>query len=436
MPSFWHFTWKEIAYLIVLVLFIGILSGIYPAYWISNIRTVQSIKGKFESASSKILLRKILLATQFSLGIFAFICARNINNQISFIFSKDLGYDKEQLMVISALPKQWDASGLHRMESIKQGLLTLPAVQSATLTFNLPDNASLQSTLDLMPINGSDKPVVTPFFFADEDYGNTFKLKMQAGIFLRRGQSGYIPGQLVVNETTAKALGLNISNAVGQQIKTLQGTNLTISGVLKDYNFESMRDVIGSIAIANVKDANTYRFMVVKLNTDNNIEATIKTIQDKWKSLAPEAPFDYSFMDEKFADLYKTDIQLKKAFNAASLLNIIIIFLGLSGIISYTLEKRKKEIAIRKVLGADLITVVFLFIKEYALLLLLSNLVAWPLAYYVSQKWLQGFAYRTSGHWLDYISIGLLISLLTCVLIVFESLKTIIANPIKDLRSE
>ncbi|QES89088.1 ABC transporter permease [Rhizosphaericola mali] len=436
LPHIWFFHFFEIGYLILLVLFVGIVSGLYPAFWLSNLQTVQSVKGVLQLDNNGNLLRKVLLILQFSLGIFACISAWLISTQINYIFAKDLGYDKEQLMVVSAFPKQWDTAGLQKMESIKKSLLDLPDVKSVSLTFNLPDNTPNNSTIDLMPINGSDKPIVTPFFQADQDYATTFQMKMLRGSFLRKGLEGYVPGQIVINEKTARALGLSIDDAIGTQLTTLQGIKVTVSGIIKDYNFENLHEAIGPIAIVDVRDAIAYRFLVIKLNVNQNLSKTIANIQQKWKEVSPDAPFDYTFMDDTFASLYKTEIQLKKAFGVASFLNLLIIFLGLSGIVSYSLAKRKKEIAIRKVLGADVGKVLYLLIKEYSMILVLGNIIAWPIAYWFTSKWLHSFVYRIHSNWIYYLIVGVAISVLTCSLIIIESLRTVKRNPVKSLRSE
>ncbi|PZP51199.1 MAG: hypothetical protein DI598_03845, partial [Pseudopedobacter saltans] len=189
-------------------------------------------------------------------------------------------------------------------------------------------------------------------------------------------------------------------------------------------------------AIININDVNAYRFLVVKVKANDNFYTSIKAIEQKWKSIVPDAPFDYSFVDQQFADMYRTDIQLQKAFSVASVLNLLIIFLGLSGIVSYSLTRRKKEIAVRRVLGANVLQVLYLFLKEYSLLLLIGNVIAWPLAYLFVHNWLQGFSYKVNSSIVDYVLVGVGVCFLTCLLIVLESYRSLKANPVNDLRNE
>lgn len=432
LPSFLQFNITEIGLLLLLVLVIGFLAGIYPAFVLSKTNLINAVKGKIDSSKGGLTLKRALLVVQFSLAVFVFICTLNVSKQVSYIFNKDLGYSKDQLLVITAFPKQWDSAGVLKMETIKESLLKLQNVKDASLTFDLPESTPFGRLILYPPesVNKNDQlnlPVAT----ADEDYAKTFGIQMKAGSFFAEDKNG-----IVLNETAIKQLGLNDENAVGKIITTpVAGSGLTITGVMKDFNFSSLQDKIGPIGYAHISTSNTYRYLVVKLNS-NDIASTIQNIKAEWKSFAPSAPFDYTFMDEKFASLYKSELQLQTAANIATILNIIIVLLGIIGVVAFMLNKRNKEIAVRKVLGANAGNIILLFVKEYAVLIIIANIVAWPLAYLNTERLLQNFAYRMEQNIFPYLIVLIFITVIAFALITMQCFKIAMANPVKNLRTE
>ncbi|OQP42782.1 hypothetical protein A4H97_11500 [Niastella yeongjuensis] len=425
----WQFRVPEIIQLTGLVLLIGLLAGTYPAFVLSSTNLIQAVKGKIDTAKGGLGLKRALLVVQFSLAVLVFICALNLSKQVSYIFNKDLGYNKEQVLVITAFPKQWDTAGVLKMEAIKENLLQIPQVKSASLTFELPDRKPFGQIILYPPGAGKEKQLVLPIFPTDEDYATTFGLHMKAGTFLSPAN-----GSLVLNETTIKQLGLTTENAVGQQIQTPVGP-VTIGGVVGDYNFSSLQDKIGPVAFAHVKLAKVYRFLAVKLNT-TDLSKTLDDIKKHWHAMTPNAPFDYTFMDEKFATIYRSELQLKTAADVATVLNLIIVLLGILGVVAFTLNKRMKEIAVRKVLGANAGSIIMMFLKEYAWLLIIANVIAWPLAYMATEHILQNFAYRIQQNIVPYLMVLGAVAALAFGLISAHCAKTAVANPIKSLRTE
>ena len=432
---FWNFSLNTFLLIGILVLIVGFISGIYPAFILSASSVLLSVKGKMDSASGGLRLRKVLLVVQFTLAIIVFISALNISKQINFVFNKDLGYNKEQLMVISAFPKQWDSAGVKRMENIKENLLQLPSVKAATISFEVPDRKP-PNAIDLLPLGENlNQPVFVSSIVADKDYATTFGLHLESGNFFNQDGTD-LPGQIVLNESAAKALGYTAQSAIGKQIKWASTNQLlTVSGVIRDYNYSSLQEKIEPVAFINTNDNLIYRFLTLKLNT-LNISNTIKGIKEKWKNLSPNAPFEYDFMDDKFQSLYKSELQLKSATRIASILNLVIVFMGIFGIVAFTLAKRSKEIAVRKVLGADVKHIILLFIKDYAWLILLANIIAWPIAYLITNHWLQEYAYRINQNVMPYLSAAFFISITAFVFITLQCYKTSVSNPVKNLRSE
>ena len=434
LDSVFRFSAGAVLFLFALVFITGFIAGVYPAFVMSSSRVINAVKGKIDSAKGGLFLRKTMLTVQFTLAIIVFICALTVSRQVSYVFSKDIGYNKEQLLVISAFPKQWDSVGVNRMINIKKALLQLPSVKDASLSFEIPDRKPPIS-IDMQPVNGDGRTVLITSCGADENYAATFGLKVLSGsCFAQSG--GFIPNQIVLNESAVKALGLTVNSAISRQIKVpSSGTILTIAGVIGDFNYSSLQDKVEPLAFFHVKDATAYRYLSLKLGTGNIVE-TVANIRNKWREMSPGTPFEYSFMDEKFQLLYRSELQLKKAANIATILNLIIVFLGIFGVVAFTLTKRTKEIAVRKVLGANVRNIVALFIRDYAILILLANMIAWPLTYIITNMWLQSYAYRVNQDIVPYLFVCLFIFITAFSMITIQCFKAGAANPVKSLRTE
>jgi len=434
LESVFRFSARPVLLLFALVFVTGFIAGVYPAFVMSSSRVINAVKGKIDSAKGGLFLRKTMLTVQFTLAIMVFICALTVSRQVSYVFSKDIGYNKEQVLVISAFPKQWDSVGVNRMINIKNALLQLPSVKDASVSFEIPDRKP-PSSIDMQPVNGDGRTVLITSCGADENYAATFGLKVLSGsCFAQSG--GFIPNQIVLNESAVTALGLTVNSAINRQIKVpSSGTILTIAGVIGDFNYSSLQDKVEPLAFFHVKDATAYRYLSLKLSSGNIVE-TVANVRNKWREMSPGTPFEYSFMDEKFQSLYRSELQLKKAANIATVLNLIIVFLGIFGVVAFTLTKRTKEIAVRKVLGANVRIIIALFIRDYAILILLANMIAWPLTYIITNKWLQSYAYRVNQDIVPYLFVCLFIFITAFSMIAIQCFKAGAANPVKSLRTE
>lgn len=434
LASFFHFKAATFAYLLGVVLATGFIAGIYPAFVLSSSRVINAVKGKLDATGGGLGLRKSMLVVQFTLAIVVFIAALTVSRQVTYIFSKDIGYHKEGVLVLTAFPKQWDTAGVARMMDIKGALQRLPVVKDASLSFEIPARKP-PGSVDMQPLNGDGRKVLIAACGTDEDYASTFGLNVLSGSPFSQG-GGYVPNQVVLNESAVKALGLTVGSAVGTQIKSpSSGTVSTVAGVVKDYHYSSLQERIEPVAFFHVRDATAYRFLSLKLSSANLADA-VAMIKKRWKELSPNTPFEYTFMDEKFRALYGPELQLKKAAGLATVLNLVIVFLGIFGMVTFTLLKRTKEIAVRKVLGADSRAIVLLFLKDYAGLLLLANVIAWPLAYLITNKWLQNYAYRVEQQLTPYLVVCLAVFAAAFLLITLQSLKASLSNPVKNLRAE
>ena len=431
---FWEFDFTKVSLLFLLVLLVGFISGIYPAFVLSSSDIINSVKGKIDSARGGLLLRKALIVVQFTLAIIVFISSLNVSKQVAFFFNKDLGYNKEQVMIISSLPRNWDSVGVLKMENLKTQLLQLPEVKYASLSYDIPNgsggnvNVYSQSSNDFISML---------LLAADNDYNKVYNIQTKEGIFLNDQNNNLIPGRVVLNEKAVKALGWN--NAVGKTIHlgAINGPVLTVVGVVKDYYYESLQHAIDPLIITNLNEPFTrsYRYYSIKLST-SNINRSINVLRDKWKTFFPDAGFEYVFMDDQFQSLYQSELQLKRAANIATILNLIIVFLGIYGVVAFSLSKRTKEIAVRKVIGADARNIILLFIKDYALLILIANFIAWPVAYSIIHRWLDNYAYRIQQNIFIYLMVCAFIFITAFVLITLQCFKTANSNPVEILRSE
>lgn len=430
LEHFFQLGYSKWLLLLLLVIVIGVISGIYPAFILSSSNIIHSVKGKIDSAKGGLTLRKTLLVVQFSLAMIIFVSALNVSSQVSYIFNKDIGYNKDQLLVLTAFPKQWDSTGVRHMEAVRNDIETVPGVRSASLSFEVPDRDP-PMTIGLLP-QGATQPTVVHSIVADENFAKTFGLQLKQGSFFDAYRTSPVKNQIVLNETAAKALGVTGINKI---IRTPTGFTFTVAGIVHDFNYSSFQENIAPLAFLHMRDATQYRYLTFKIGSQD-MEQTIAALKEKWKALAPNAPFEYNFMDERFQSLYKSELQLKKATNLATVLNLVIVFMGIFGIMAFTLARRNKEIAVRKVLGADAQNIILLFLKDYAYLIAIACLIAWPLAYWATNQWLQGYAYRIQQNIIPYVTVLGFLTVTISLFIAAQCYKASHANPVKSLRAE
>jgi putative ABC transport system permease protein len=273
--------------------------------------------------------------------------------------------------------------------------------------------------------------------YTDEKYIETYKIPLVGGEFFNAKGGTPDSAAVVINESAAKGLGWSNTNAaIGQQIK-FQGTQriFVVGGVVKDFHFGPLQEAIRPLYFIHTSSAPLFRYMSFKLKPGNTA-ASLAAIQKKWSVLMPDAPFAYSFMDDTLARLYQMEMQMKKASSAATTIALIIVLLGVLGIVTQTISKRTKEVGIRKVLGASALQVTQLFAKEFSLILLIANIIAWPLAYFVMRNWLNNYAYRIALSPLPFVLVAITLLILMSLLIAVKTMKTALMNPVKSLRTE
>lgn len=423
-------------YPFLLIIVTGVAAGIYPAFVLSSLGSVNSLKGKLSSVKENVLLRKSLLAFQFLTAAVVLTGAFIISQQVSLFFSKDLGYDKDYVISLQ-VPRDWSPAGVSRMENIRKQFAALPQVQHATLSYEVPDGNNVGNVAVYKAGADSTTAISTVNLYADEYYAGTYNIPMVAGTFFSNEGMFNDPLKLVINETQARAMGWAFpGDAIGQQVK-IQGARevYSIAGVIKDFHFGSMQAAVQPTTFMHVRYSNTYRFLSLKLKP-GQVSVSIEALQKQWSSMMPGAAFEYRFMDETLKNLYKSEIQLKQAAYTATVLSIIIVLLGVIGMISLSIQKRTKEIGIRKVLGSSVSGIITLFIKELMPVILIAGVIACPIAYIVMQQWLNDYVYRITITAQPFIfTIGSL-GAITAGLIITLTMRAAMANPIKSLRTE
>ncbi|MCF0060980.1 ABC transporter permease [Dyadobacter chenwenxiniae] len=416
--------------------FIGVMAGIYPAFVLSGISSIDSMKGKLKSIKENVMLRRGLVALQFVIALFVFAGAMVISRQVNYFFNKNLGYNKESLVSI-AVPRDWTPEGLSKMEAIRDQLSQLKEVSNVSLSYEIPNGNNGGHAGLYKSGQDSAQAIHTQFLSTDEKYADTYQIKILAGKFFNARQGAHQPNRIVLNQAATKALGyLNPEDAVGQQVRVHNVPGLlTVDGVSADFNFASMHQVIKPLGFFHVKEGNAFRFLTFRLNPAN-LGESMAAVENKWRQLMPDAPFEYAFMDDTLQKLYKSEMQLKKASQIATVLSVIIVLLGVLGMVSLSVARRTRELGIRKVLGSSEAAIIMLFLREFLLVMVIAMLISFPLAFLTMQRWLETYAFRIKINWEPFAMVGLGFCSIVTLLVCLQTTKAALTNPVKSLRSE
>ncbi len=420
----------------ILILITGLAAGLYPAVVLSSLGSIDSLKGKLTTVKENVLLRKSLLAFQFVTAAIVLIGAFVISQQVHLFFSRDLGYNKDYV-VSAQVPRDWTPNGVARMENIRRQFAAMPQVQQVTLSYEVPDGNNAGSFAIYRAGADSTTAITAYNLYADEYYASAYGIPMAAGEFFNKEGAFRDSSRLVINETQARAMGwLYPQDAVGGQVRIVNSNLLyTIAGVTKDFHFGSMQQAVQPITFVHTRLSNIFRYLSFKLKP-GNMTAAVNALQKEWNTLMPGAAFEYKFMDETLQRLYQSELQLKQASYTATVLSLIIVLMGVMGMISLSIQKRTKEIGIRKVLGSSTNGIVMLFLKEFLAVILIAGIIACPLGYMIMQQWLNDYVYRISLSVQPFLVTMLLLALVTALLIILQTMRAALANPIKSLRTE
>lgn len=419
-----------ISFLLGTILMVTLFAGLYPAMVLSGFKPVLALKNKITSATvGGLSVRRGLVISQFAISQVLVIGTIIAITQMSFVQNADLGFNKEALLIINS---NNDSLALSRQEAFKQSLLEIPGVKLVTFTSDVPSSENESSTN--FGFGHQPDPSFDLYMkFGDEDYFKTFGVQMLAG---RGFDKSDTIKEVVVNETLVKRLGMEFADEIiGKEIRYGGENNdwKTIVGVVEDFKTNSLKKDINPLAIAERRES--YTVTAVKLNS-KNIPETRATVEDAWNEFYPEYAFTSNFLDDNIAEFYEQDRQLSLLFKIFAGIAIFISCLGLYGLVSFMAVQRTKEIGVRKVLGASVGNIIYLFSKEFMLLIIIGFVLAIPIGWYMMHEWLQNFVYRisiTPGVFILAAAVSILIAGLA---VGYKSVKAALANPIDSLRTE
>ncbi|HEY0246035.1 MAG TPA: ABC transporter permease [Mucilaginibacter sp.] len=420
----------SVLFLIAVVLFIVLLSGIYPALIVSGFKPVLAIKNKITAASiGGIPLRRVLVIGQFAIAQLLIIGTIVAVQQMNFVNKADLGFNKDAVLV---MPGNSDSVSISKMYGFKQQLLQNPAVKSVSFASDQPSSNNNWAANFYFNNSTKDLGYETFYKMADADYFKTYGLRFVAGHGYEQSDT---LSQAVVNETFLKKLGIqNPNNGIGKTVRLgAKGKWASIVGVVADFKTNSLRDAVKPIMIFPRKKFESV--VAVKLSTTNLAESATQ-LQKLWETTYPDYAYTGYFLDDNIAQFYKQENQLALVYKIFALIAIFISCLGLYGLVSFMVVQRTKEVGVRKVLGASVGSIVYLFSKEFMILIACSFAIAMPAAWYMMTGWLQNFVYRinlTPGVFVVAVFASLIIAWLT---VGYKAIKAALANPVKSLRSE
>jgi len=406
---------------------VGILAGSYPAFFISSLKPVLVLKGitKTKKQGNMPPLNKMLVIFQFSATIILLTCTIVIYNQLNYIKNRKLGYNSNHIVVLP----MYDDKIKSNYELFKNETLQQSDILGITATSYLPSEPGFYQNAWWEGLPENDRSNMMRWIPVDYDFIKALRIKIAEGRDFSKEIAGDKGEAYIINETAAREIGWD--SPLGKQLNIIKTG--TIIGVIKDFHFRSLHNKIEPVALYIFPEE--YKYLYIKMSS-KNIPATINFIKNKWEELAPGIPFDYSFFDEDFDKLYRSETRLGKIFRNLAGLAIFIACLGLFGLISFIARQRTKEIGIRKVLGASVSNIVFLLSREFLILIGIATIIAWPVVFYSMNKWLQNFAYRiTIGASILILAVIVTI-ILALITVSFKAIKAATANPIKSLRYE
>lgn len=414
-------------FILILVFVISIAAGAYPSFLLSSFKPVNVLKGEVKGLLRYVLVRKALVIFQFCVSAFMIISTLFIGKQLTFMHEKDLGFQSDQLMVVRV------NNGLINRErmAFKEALQRESSFSSASLSSGYPGGFYDATTVK---IEGTETDMRMRTLWTDSDYVNTLGLSIEAGRFFSSDFPSDSINAVVLNETAVRQLGWSADEAIGKRVMLAQFDSAykSVVGVVTDYHFTSLKQKIEPLVISYLNDRGNLLLRV----SGGDLPAAVSTLEDIWNAYDTGFPLEFQFLDEVIDRLYTTESVQGKIFTLFSIISVFIACLGILGLGTYLASQRRKEIGVRKVLGATTQQVSTLLMKDLVVLVLIANLIAIPVAYWAMDKWLEGFAYRIALHPLVFLLATGAVVLIASLIAGINASRVAMQNPVKSLRTE
>lgn len=422
------FNYKILLLILGLSIITGIVAGVYPALILSAVTPVKALKGGLVNISSGTGgFRKALVVFQFIVSTSLIVAVIIILQQVRYGQNKDLGYQEENLLAVRLGTNET----ISQFQAIREAFTSVPSVLEAAGTNNYPSQRIFGDFGAHLPGQDPTQSMAVHYSGITPGYLSTAGMKIIAGRDVRSTDST----QTIVNKATLDALGIPLEEALFSKIvNTYEGRSETydIIGVVGDYHYAPLTEKVAPIALFNESRPG----WIVLRTGGTDLKGLLSGLEERWKTFTTETPFEYTFVDERVRELFEEEQRLASISVVFTTLAILISCLGLFGLVSYVAEQKRKEIGIRKVLGASIKSVALLLTSDFIKLVALAFLAAFPLAYYLMKRWLEGFSYPTQMHWWVFAAAGCITVLITILTVGFQSLKSALANPVKSLRTE
>lgn len=447
LPSFNELAGKQLSYASILndkiwitilatALFSGLFAGSYPAFYLTSFKPVKVLNGLgfLRSNSGNRLLRSGLVVFQFTVSTALIICTIIVYNQLHYSQTKDLGFDKDNIIVISNTNRLGASE-----KSFSEEILEIPGVVSSSISTSLPAKRAFGDFY--VPVAGNaDLPIAKDIslssYMTDERFVPTMGMEILAG---RNFEKGFADsGSVLINETAMKQIGWK--DAISQYLRYPGGDNESykVVGIIKDFKTESFHSLVTPFALFH-KSSKVYEidnsFITVKVKP-GDLTGIVASLETKWKSFTADTPLDYNFLDSDIEALYRAEQRMGNVFGIFTALAIFVACIGLFGLVSFTAEQRTKEIGIRKVLGASVASIIQLLSRDFMRLIVLSIVLATPIAWWIMSKWLEDFAYRVDIHWWTFALAAILAVMIALATLSLQSIRAAVSNPVKSLRAE